>query len=542
MKNKKKFNSILLLTFLLLLIIFPIKVSAQNESEKICAIYLTGIGCPNCGITDPTLLSDYTSQYPNLVIIEYELYTLREYNQIVADEYFESYIPGQSKGIPLIIFDKENSAMGRFDVLNSNEIINNLEKNDCPLPDGLSISFEKLNLSKLEGKIKIWTKDRILIGSGGTDAELLKELLFTEDIPSFLEGKDYEKIEAEPVLISQGEINFGNAIKIGGWIFEWNGNSNEKKGELNLLIKLIYLIPLTLFLIIFLFYKKKKYGKVYLKQGEKNLLLLGIALTLIITFFVVAKSVSPAALENLGYKLPLPLFTFFIALVDGFNPCNLFVLTFLLGLLISASNSRKKIYAIGFTFIAVVFIIYFLFMATWLNIFKYIGFITPLRIAIASIALIAGIINVKEMFAFRKGITLMIQEKHKKPLSEKIEKMKDKIKNGSIPSLILASIGLAAFSSLVELPCTAGFPIIYTGILTGKVLASSFSYYLYLLLYNFIYVIPLIVIITIFGLTFKGKQISKKQMQIIKFIGGLIMIILGLILLINPSLIGIGLA
>jgi len=242
----------------------------------------------------------------------------------------------------------------------------------------------------------------------------------------------------------------------------------------------------------------------------------------------------------LGYSLPLPLFTFFIALIDGFNPCNLFVLTVLLGLLVSASHSRERIYAVGYTFIFVIFIIYFLFMAAWLNIFKYFGFVTPLRIGIALIALIAGLINCKELVAFRKGVTLMIQKQHKGPLLKRIKKMKDIIVNGSMPTLILASVGLAAFASLVELPCTAGFPIIYTGILTGKMLANSFSYYSYLFFYNLVYVIPLLVIITIFGYTFKGRQITKGQMQIVKFIGGLIMILLGLILLINPGLIGIG--
>lgn len=178
-------------------------------------------------------------------------------------------------------------------------------------------------------------------------------------------------------------------------------------------------------------------------------------------------------------------------------------------------------------------------MAAWLNIFKYIGFIAPLRIGIGLIALIAGLINCKELVAFRKGITLMIQEQHKNPLLKRIEKMKVIIINGSMPTLILTSISLATFASLVELPCTAGFPIIYTGIITGKILTNSFYYYLYLLFYNFIYVIPLIVIIAIFGYTFKGKQITQRQMAIIKFIGGLIMILLGIILLFNPRLIGI---
>jgi len=188
----------------------------------------------------------------------------------------------------------------------------------------------------------------------------------------------------------------------------------------------------------------------------------------------------------------------------------------------------------------VVFVIYFLFMAIWLNIFKYFGFITPLRIGIALIALTAGLINCKELIAFRKGVTLMIQEQHKNPLLKRLKRMREIIVNGSMLTLILASISLAAFASLVELPCTAGFPIIYTGILTGKMLANSFFYYLYLFFYGLIYIIPLLVIITLFGFTFKGKQISKRQMQAIKFIGGLIMILLGLILLINPNLIGIG--
>ena len=109
-----------------------------------------------------------------------------------------------------------------------------------------------------------------------------------------------------------------------------------------------------------------------------------------------------------------------------------------------------------------------------------------------------------------------------------------------MPLLIFSSIGLAVFASLVELPCTAGFPIIYTGILSSKVLESTFWYYLYLLFYNLVYVAPLLVIVTVFILTFRAKAISKRQIQIIKFIGGIIMILLGLILLVNPGLIGLG--
>jgi cytochrome c biogenesis protein CcdA len=286
--------------------------------------------------------------------------------------------------------------------------------------------------------------------------------------------------------------------------------------------------------------RKKKEAEasfLFKKEKRKKFLIIGVILLAILGFFFLAKTVSSDWLNGIGLLLPLPAFTFMIALVDGFNPCNLFVLTLLLGLLVSASHSRKRIYAVGYTFVFVVFVVYFLFMAAGLNIFKFIGFIDPLRIGIAILALAAGAINCKEFFWFRKGVTLMIQEKHKGPLLRKIERVKGKIMNAPMPALVFSSMGLAAFASLVELPCTAGFPIIYSGILAGKYTAHSLGSYVYLLFYNLVYVLPLAVVIGIVGYTFHGKQISKKQMGILKLIGGLIMIALGIILLVNPGLV-----
>ena len=275
-----------------------------------------------------------------------------------------------------------------------------------------------------------------------------------------------------------------------------------------------------------------------MKEKIKKLLMLTITIVILGVIYFLTKSVSPESLKELGLSLPLPLFTFLIALVDGFNPCNLFILTLLLSLLLSASHSRKKIYIIGYTFIAVIYIFYFFFMIAWLNIFKYIGFIDPLRIGIGLLAITAGLINCKEYFFYRKGVTLMVQDKYVDPLKKRIQHVAELIKDGSTTTLIGASITLAIFSSLVELPCTAGFPIIYTSILSGMSL-SGFVYYAYLLFYNLIYVLPLLVVITIIGYTFKGKEIEKTTMALIKFIGGAIMITLGIVLLVNPGLIGI---
>ena len=119
--------------------------------------------------------------------------------------------------------------------------------------------------------------------------------------------------------------------------------------------------------------------------------------------------------------------------------------------------------------------------------------------------------------------------------------MKDVIKNGSLPVLVVSSVTLAFFASLIELPCTAGFPVIYTTVLSGLAIPeASFVHYFWIALYNLFYIIPLAVIIFIFGYTFRGKAVSEKTVQRMKFIGGFIMLALGIVLLVNPAMIGVG--
>jgi len=278
---------------------------------------------------------------------------------------------------------------------------------------------------------------------------------------------------------------------------------------------------------------------------NKKIITAVFSIAILVTLFFLTKNANPEYFRNLGLTLSLPLFTFLIATIDGFNPCTMWILTFLLVLLISVSGSRKRIFIVGFSFVVIVFLIYFLFTAAWLNIFRYIGFIDPLRITIGIVALIAGLYNLKSYFFSRAstcpGGVCEVQEKSKESFLKrivfgKIGKVTEVIKKGSMSALIIASIALAAFSSLVELPCTAGWPIIYTGVLSSKLFAQSISYYSYLFLYNLFYVIPLSIIILLFGWFFKGKEISKNQMQIIKLGGGLIMIFLGIVLLFNSEL------
>ena len=233
-------------------------------------------------------------------------------------------------------------------------------------------------------------------------------------------------------------------------------------------------------------------------------------------------------------EISMPIFTSCIAFIDGLNPCTIWVLSFLIALLLHV-HSKKRILFIGLIFISVVFLIYYLFMVAWLNIFLFIGYIGIMRVIIALMAIAAGLINLKDVIWLKKGISLTIPDKLKPKL---YKKMRDLLNKKSLWTITLATIILAAFSSLIELPCTSGFPAIYTKILTMQGM-TGIQYYLTIAGYCLIYIIPLAIVITVLAFA-KGKKMSEKWIKILKLIGGLIMLGLGLVLLFNPGLLSFG--
>jgi len=545
----RRFFIILVVCLIISISYLELSCADNLVNEPVCAVYITGIGCGNCAVTDPRLFIETIDANPNLIVFEYEIYKCRKDNQETKSEYFKNYLKNNRPGVPFLVLNKNKTYMGKFKVMQASEEILNVKSNAFPMLDGSSVEFKDLNIVKLPGKLKIWTKNRVLLSGQGGDNNVLKKILFEKDLSKALDGVNFTTVDPEPVRISHDEIIFSHAVKIDNWTLQWNGEDVKpiikKKQSLsgyNLYGIILVLIFLAIILSSFRVRKTAK-GlpvKFELKGRLRDCIIAFSSFSALAVFFMLAKGITPDFLENMGYKMPLPVFTFCIALVDGFNPCNMFVLTCLLALLVSTSDSRKRLFAVALSFVCMVYFFYFMFMAAWLNVFKYISFIAPLRIAIALMALIAGFINCKELFFFKKGISLTIQDQHKGPLMKRIDKMKEVIKNGSFPLLISSSIALATFASLVELPCTAGFPIIYTGILSGRGMESSVSYYFYLALYNLVYVLPLLIIVTIFIYTFRVRKITQRQMEIIKFIGGIIMILLGIVLLVNPGLIGLG--
>ncbi len=233
--------------------------------------------------------------------------------------------------------------------------------------------------------------------------------------------------------------------------------------------------------------------------------------------------------------LSLPLFTIILGALDGFNPCAMWTLLFLISLLLGMKNTKRR-WLLGITFIVASAFVYFLFMAAWLNLLLFIGFIVWVRIAIASIALGGGIYYLREFLVNKSGACKVTG-------NEKRQVIFEKLKNVTLQkSFVLAFIGiiLLAFAvNLVELICSAGLPVIFTQVLTLSNL-PSWQYYLYMLLYIFVFMLDDLFIFFTAMFTLEMTGVSSKYSHLSHLVGGVAMVIIGLLLLLNPELLMFG--
>jgi hypothetical protein len=231
-------------------------------------------------------------------------------------------------------------------------------------------------------------------------------------------------------------------------------------------------------------------------------------------------------------NLSLPMMTLVIAALDAFNPCAFFVLLFLLSLLVH-SRSRLRMILIGGVFVAVSGLLYFAFMAAWLNlmlVFRGLGWITPLA---GAVAVAAAILNIKDFFRPGRGPSLSIPETAKPGLFARMRRL---VAAERLPVMLAGTITLAVVANSYELLCTSGFPLLYTRILTLDHQLPVATYYLYLALYNVIYVLPMAAIVAVFTWTLGSRKLSEREGRALKLVSGLMMLQLGLVLLIAPDL------
>jgi hypothetical protein len=243
----------------------------------------------------------------------------------------------------------------------------------------------------------------------------------------------------------------------------------------------------------------------------------------------------PFFLDFFGRRLSLdeaglPLFTLAMGLLDGFNPCSMWVLILMISLL-APINNRLRMFAIAGAFVAVEGLAYFMFMAVWLNLFLLIGLSRISEIVIAAIALLAGLINLKDFWFYGRGVSLSIPDAAKPDIYAGMRRI---LQAQNLTGALIGAVVLAILVQIVEFMCTSGFPALYTRILTLKQL-DSMSYYSYLLLYNLAYMFDDVIILAIGIITLSQHRLQEKEGRWLKLISGMVMVGLAVYLIVAPT-------
>jgi glutaredoxin len=230
-------------------------------------------------------------------------------------------------------------------------------------------------------------------------------------------------------------------------------------------------------------------------------------------------------------KISLPALTAILGTLDGFNPCAMWILVVLISLLLPL-RSRKKILLVGGTFIFAEGLLYFLLMSAWLNAFLALSYVFLLRTSIGIFGIIFGALRLRDFFTWKPGVCKVVDQKGGEKIINKIQNL---LKPAAVPATIFGVIALAFSVNLIEFFCSAGFPTIYTKILSLQNL-STIQYYIYLVFYNLFYMLDDFIIVGIALITLSHFKFSDRYNRYSTLVAGLLIFILGLLLIFKPDL------
>jgi hypothetical protein len=228
--------------------------------------------------------------------------------------------------------------------------------------------------------------------------------------------------------------------------------------------------------------------------------------------------------------MSLPVFSFVVGFVDGVNPCAMWALLYVLTLLVTMRD-RRKMLILGGTFVAVGGVLYFLFIAAWLELFLFVGFSRTAQLLVAGGAVLAGALNVKDSVAPGRWVSLSIPEAAKPRIYERARRI---LTAENLAGAVVAVAMLAILVNLVELLCTAGLPALYTQVLASRDLSHT-AYYGNLAIYVAAYVLDDSLVLGVVVTTLSRKRLQERSGRALKFVSGLVLLLLGLALLLRPE-------
>ena len=228
----------------------------------------------------------------------------------------------------------------------------------------------------------------------------------------------------------------------------------------------------------------------------------------------------------------LPVLAVVIGLLDGFNPCAMWVLVFLISLLLGIDSPRRR-WLIGGIFIVASGAVYFFFMAAWLNVILFLSYLWYIRAAIGLFAVVFGAYNLRDYWRMRKQAAVC-KVTSSEERQQKFSRLRAIV---SQQNLLIALGGIAALAfavNLVELACSAGFPAIFTSVLAYSGI-PVWQHYAYIALYILFFMIDDIIVFILAMITLQTTSLGDKYAKYSNLIGGLVIFILGLILLLKPG-------
>lgn len=472
---KKLFTKILLIVLLIL----PIFSSTETYAQEIettsnkYAIYFGGIGCPHCAKVSPVL--NKKVKEGGFVVIEYEIYKNLGNSQML-NQYSQSY--DLSLGIPQILLSENIKESGDTSILSKlDQMISDSKENTISLPDGSSVSFDKLNLNDLKRYPTIYAKDRVAVRKDlkeiTTDENnMIKEFISAPTVEKAIANLNGKKVKTEKVEYSGGSLSYENALKVNGWILQWNGESINRDTN----------------------------------SSTSN-----------------DEGTTSGNTVSIGRTIAL-------GLADSVNPCAISVLALMLIAIVTYNpGNRKKVLLAGLAFISAVILMYLLYGYLIITAFQFIQSLASIKLyiykALGAGAVILGILELKDYFKYKPGGIATEMPLFFRP---KVNKLISKITSP------IGAFGMGLFVTLFLLPCTIGPYIILGGLLADQGFINAIPL---LLLYNFVFVLPMIAITIIVFIGSKRaedvKDWKEKNVRKMHLVAGILMLIIGVLMVLG---------
>lgn len=473
--NLAKILKGILLVLSLSLFLLPSSIQAQEGTQLKSVTYFTGIGCPHCEKVAPVLHEKLNTD-GNFLLVEYEIYQ-QSANAKYLNIYGNRY--GSGLGIPLVLYDEPNYDLGDVNILkNFDANLTRTPVSTFELTNGY-IDMLSADLNKFEGKPKIYGKDRVAYQNTNKDLtsqenNMVRDFLLTQDLNTYVAELEGKKVKTLTIKLSGAEEVYDYGISVGSWDILWRGEAPKGTSTGNNL--------------------STENPQISTDSNISILKVIGLALT------------------------------------DSINPCALSVLLMMLiAVTTYHPKDRKQILWSGLAFIVAVFITYFVYGLLIVKAFEVLQAFSNIRLylykGLAIGAILLGLLELKDFFFYKPG---GIGTEMPLFLRPKVQNILAKITSP------LGAFGLGMFVTLFLLPCTIGPYIILGGMLS---FGEFFKSVPILSLYNFIFVLPMIVIVFLLFFGSKDiKQISswkEKNIRVIHLIIGLVFILLGTAMLLG---------